>query len=123
MGSEGLTFCTGESNYHQYLSRLGLTPMNTQEELDLLGHHRMPIHNFTSAKGHDKKGKLFLIEIGQFDNRKNQTMADDIVTDLELFLELDTGYLPRSVQTSPRNTDGNITEGIQMDRGIPVGIN
>lgn len=93
--SEGLTFCTGESNYHQYLSRLGLTPMNTQEELDLLGHHRMPIHNFTSAKGHDKKGKLFLIEIGQFDNRKNQTMADDIVTDLELFLELDTGDLPR----------------------------
>lgn len=69
--------------------------MNTQEELDLLGHHRMPIHNFTSAKGHDKKGKLFLIEIGQFDNRKNQTMADDIVTDLELFLELDTGDLPR----------------------------
>jgi len=93
--SEGLTFCTGESNYHQYLSRLGLTPMNTQEELDLLDHHHMPIHDFSPVKGHDKKGKIFLIEIGQFDNRRNQSMADDIVTDLENFLDLNTGDLPR----------------------------
>merc|ERR1712232_1280910 len=33
---EHLTFCTGESNYHQYLSRLGFTPMDTKEELELL---------------------------------------------------------------------------------------
>jgi len=97
--SEQLTFCTGESNYHQYLSRLGLTSMDTPEELALLDHHEMPIHDFSSkgssADDSNDKAKLFLIEIGQFDNRKNQTMADDVVTDLENFLGLDTGDLPR----------------------------
>ena len=102
-----INFCTGESNYHMYLSRLGLTPMDTPEELALLDHHKMPIHDF-SSKGDDSvdsdsdgdvdgdKAKLFLIEIGQFDNRKNQTMADDVVTDLETFLGLDVGDLPRA---------------------------
>jgi len=97
--SEQLSFCTGESNYHQYLSRLGLTSMDTPEELALLDHHGMKMHDFSSkgssTDGDDDKAKLFLIEIGQFDNRKNQTMADDVVTDLENFLGLDTGDLPR----------------------------
>jgi hypothetical protein len=101
-----ITFCTGESNYHMYLSRLGLTPMDTPEELALLDHHDMPIHDFSakgddSVDGDDDKAKLFLIEIGQFDHRKNQTMADDVITDLETFLGLDVGDLPRT----PHRTD------------------
>jgi len=124
-------FCTGGSNYHQYLSRLGFTPMNTPEELDLLDHHQMSIHNFSgTGKTEDRKGnarggrdsddsssvgrnknsigenknrgRLFLIEIGQFDNRVNQTMADDVASDLESFLGLDEGDLPRALH---RNGD------------------
>lgn len=108
VSDEGITFCTGESNYHMYLSRLGFTPMDTPEELAILDHHDMPIHDF-SSKGDDSvdgsgddKAKLFLIEIGQMDNRKNQTMADDLITDLETFLGLDIGDLPRM---KPRNGD------------------
>lgn len=114
---EEVSFCTGNTNYHQYLSRLGLTPMNTQEELDLLDHHGMSIHRFPSwqktsidnnpqswirspgyrrgESSHDNgNGRLFLMEIGQFDNRVNQTMTDELVADLEDFLGLDKGDIP-----------------------------
>lgn len=134
-----VTFCTGGSNYHHYLSRLGLTPMDTPEELDLLDHHDMSIHHFpgwqkestTTASGSNGRdssnpqplvrgpgwnkegyhgnessregssegidnGRLFLIEIEQLDNRANQSIADDLVSDLEGFLGLDTGDLPRA---------------------------
>ncbi|VEU44283.1 unnamed protein product [Pseudo-nitzschia multistriata] len=102
-------WCTGEMGYHKYLSRLGLTPMNTSEELDLLGHHGMSIHDFSGSrkgvmssvrgvkgKQHVDEARLFLIEIGQFDHRMNQTMADDVRSDLETFLGLDPGDLPRA---------------------------
>lgn len=115
---EEVSFCTGNTNYHQYLSRLGLTPMNTQEELDLLDHHGMSIHRFPGwqkvssdnnpqswirspgyrrdESSHDNSnGRLFLMEIGQFDNRVNQTMTDELVADLEDFLGLDRGDIPR----------------------------
>lgn len=115
---EGVTFCTGYTNYHQYLSRLGLTPMNTPEELDLLDHHGMSIHRFPGwqkptgsddyyrqswfrspsyRRGASSRGdsaRLFLLEIGQLDNRANQTMTDDLVADLEEFLGLDRGDIP-----------------------------
>lgn len=107
---ENVTFCTGNVNYHQYLSRLGLTPMNTSEELYLLDHHHMSIHHFpgwqkesidnsSQQKLNDSgngRGNLFLIELGQEDNRADQSMADDLVSDLEEFLGLDTGDLPRA---------------------------
>lgn len=79
--------CSGLSNFHRYLSRLGLTPMNTLEELDLLDHHPLSIHPFT--------GKLFLIELGQMDYVKNINMTNDLFTDLEDFLGLDYGDIPR----------------------------
>lgn len=113
---EGVIFCTGQTNYQHYLSRLGLTPMNTPEELDLLDHHHMSIHPFAGwqhestlrssnstsnqeAYGREESnntGKLFLIEIGQLDNWANQSMADDVNTDLEDFLGLEYGDLPRA---------------------------
>lgn len=113
-------WCTGVMNYHKYLSRLGLTPMNTLEELELLGHHRMSIHDFSgssskpnprgvrggigigSQKQQQDDSRLFLIEIGQFDNRVNQSMAEDVNADLERFLGLETGDLPRP---PPRSGD------------------
>jgi len=122
-----LTFCTGQSSYQQFLSRLGLTPMTTPEELDLLDHHTMSIHPFAgwqqessnNSRSNDQKmirspgwnvpvyrregssnknrnPRLFLIELGQFDNRMNQSMADDVNSDLEIFLGLDEGDLPRA---------------------------
>jgi hypothetical protein len=135
---KGVTFCSGQANYHHYLSRLGLTPMNTPEELDLLDHHDMSIHPFpgwqkestttTSSSGQQSyirsprlnneasrlegssdssgnvngNGKLFLLEVKQFDNRVSQSMADDLNTDLERFLGLDYGDLPRA---PPRDGD------------------
>lgn len=93
------TFCTGRSNYHHYLSRLGLTPMNTSQELDLLDHHEMSIHRgwhsgFGSAP--DSR-RLFLLEIQQWDDdHLNPKMADELVRDLESFLGLDAGDLPQA---------------------------
>ena len=115
-------FCTGEASFHQYLSRLGLTPMNTTEELYLLDHHHMSIHPFPEWRknsdgiddqqpflrspsnrrndaGNDQsnsKGRLFLIEIGQLDNFGNDTIADELNADLENFLGLKPGDLPRT---------------------------
>jgi len=107
--NEEIHWCTGEMNYHKYLSRLGLTPMNTPEEMDLLCHHHMSIHDFSgsrkqtrsvrgeSAGKHQRDGaKIFLIEIGQFDSRVNRSMADKVNSDLEKFLGLDFGDLPRA---------------------------
>lgn len=127
-------FCTGEASFHQYLSRLGLTPMNTTEELNLLGHHHMSIHPFpewrknldgeessnseqqsflrspsnrrndSSKEQNDSKGRLFLIEIGQLDNFGNDTVADELNSDLEKFLGLEPGDLPRvkSLEEAPK---------------------
>ena len=129
-----VAFCTGGASFHQFLSRLGLTPMNTTEELDLLDYHHMSIHPFPewkkqsdgnsdqrirnsdqqsylrspsqntelnhregaskSEKGN--KGRLFLIENGQMDNFANQSIADDLNSDLEKFLGLEPGDLPRA---------------------------
>jgi hypothetical protein len=97
--------------------------MNTHEELDLLDHHEMSIHPFagwqiesndttsgnqqshlrsSSSEGSHRNGRLFLIEIGQFDNRANQSMAEDVRADLESFLGLDEFDLGRP---KPRNGD------------------
>ncbi len=117
-------FCSGEASFHQYLSRLGLTPMNTTEELYLLDHHHMSIHPFPEWRKHSDadanndeqrflrsspnrredcgkdqnngKGRLFLIEIGQLDNFGNDTLADELNSDLETFLGLESGDLPRT---------------------------
>ncbi len=123
-------FCTGQASFHQFLSRLGLTPMNTPEELELLDHHNMSIHPFpkwrdnsadnkkqqqesflrttkfstksyhqedeTNEGNSIRNAKLFLIEIGQFDNWKSQSMVDDLNSDLEEFLGLEQGDLPRA---------------------------
>ena len=73
--------CTGSTKYHQYLSRLGWTPLNTEHEKSLLGHHEMSIHDFPHAK-------LFLMEQSQL-NADNQTRADIFIQDLERFAQME----------------------------------
>ena len=94
--------CTGNSNWHMYISRMGITPMNTPEELDLLGNHVMSIHKFpgwqkvlASKGGARTSPRLFLIENSQMDYVSNMNVTVDLFSDLERFLQIDEGALPR----------------------------
>lgn len=83
--------CTGISKFHEGLSRLNFTAMNSPEELDLLHHHKRSIHgNFT--------GRLFLVELGQLSDRTSR--RDSFQKDLEDFLGLESD----SIQFPERNT-------------------
>lgn len=71
--------CTGISKFHEALSRLNFTAMNSDEELDLLGHHKRSIHgNLT--------GRVFLLELGQLSDRTSR--RDSFQKDIEDFLGL-----------------------------------
>jgi hypothetical protein len=85
--------CSGLGSYHQYLSRLGWTPMDTNEELSLLDHHTMSIHNFS-------KTKLLLFEAGQLDGKK-EAQAKAVIRDMEEFLGLEEGALPKIKPLQP----------------------
>ena len=129
--------CTGQSNFHHYFSRLGLSPMNTQKELDLLDHHQFSVYphkqssfsrlynnnnhnnNNNDAHDHDKyeddimynhyhhhqKTKVFLIEISQWNNKKD---SDKLIKDLAIFL----GFFTNSTSTS--NGNHNSSSGNNM---------
>mmetsp|Transcript_90992 Transcript_90992/g.136302 ORF Transcript_90992/g.136302 Transcript_90992/m.136302 type:complete len:390 (-) Transcript_90992:187-1356(-) len=81
--------CAGYGNFHIYLSRLGFTPMNTSDELELLGF--LPTHfPFPTAK-------LLLMEINQFDT--DSSVAMTAAREMEDFVELDRGSLAGSFPT------------------------
>jgi hypothetical protein len=80
--------CTDEANYHVHFSRLGWTPRNSSRELNLLHHRIEQTYNFSQSR-------LFLMELNQIDPRQNKTRADAVINDLESFLELGKGSLPR----------------------------
>lgn len=90
------------ARFHIAMSRLGKTPMNTTGEMKLLNYQLLPIHNLSN--------KIFLMEIGQL-SVNNQTIADQFVTDLEIFLNLrrenyennDQSALPRLTNHTPRH--------------------
>ena len=73
--------CTGVAKFHQFLSRLGCTPLNTSDERSLLDHHNMSVHHFPHAK-------LFLMEASQL-NAANITRSDIFIQDLERFVEME----------------------------------
>jgi len=83
--------CTDLSNFHIHLARLGWTPRSSTRELSLL-HHRVvdtssstfPLFNFTQSS-------MFFMELNQLDPRKNKTLTDTLISDLELFLNLQPG--------------------------------
>ena len=102
--------CSGHSNFHQYLSRLGYTPMNTEDELALLDHHQMRIFNFSQTT-------LFLTEIGQMDG-KNKTVSDTLIRSMEQFLDLNDGALPNIAPYEPPNY--NWTEQETVDSRMDI---
>eukprot|EP00562_Extubocellulus_spinifer_P004880 CAMPEP_0178531714 /NCGR_PEP_ID=MMETSP0696-20121128/33580_1 /TAXON_ID=265572 /ORGANISM="Extubocellulus spinifer, Strain CCMP396" /LENGTH=505 /DNA_ID=CAMNT_0020163647 /DNA_START=78 /DNA_END=1595 /DNA_ORIENTATION=+ len=88
--------CTDRANFHHSLSRLGKTPMNTPEELQLLDHDMSIV---------PQKGKVFLMESSQLipENPSSEYLAEDISRFLDLKYDLRPlkdreGYGPESHQ-------------------------
>jgi hypothetical protein len=79
--------CTDLSNWHIHLSRLGWTPRNSTREVTLLHHRMESTFDFTQSK-------MFILELGQLDPRKNNTGTVTLVRDLEHFLDLPPNSLP-----------------------------
>ena len=86
--------CTDGAKFHHSLSRLGKTPMDTPEELALLGLHTMSIHPMPGAK-------IFLMEIGQFD-AEDTVHANQLLADMKDFLHLEH-ELPPLPEHSSKN--------------------
>ncbi len=82
------------AQFHIAMSRLGKTPLNSSDEMELLQNHTLPIHNFSN--------NIFLMEIGQL-SVENQTSADQFIMDLERFLNLRNNSLPKLKQHQPRH--------------------
>lgn len=78
---ENYQVCTENSNFHQALSRLHLTPLTSEDEHRLLGNHNLSIHS-------NWKGRLFLSEIGQIGD-KNATRKTIWDREYEKFLGLE----------------------------------
>ena len=83
--------CTDWANYHVHLSRLGWTSRNSTRELSLLDHRLVNTFNFNQTK-------LFLMESNQLDAKKYKTHTITLIEDLESFLEMKYGSLPRSYE-------------------------
>ena len=78
---KNLNICTGNSYFHYGLSRLRLTALESENETELLDHHRLSTHPSWS-------GRLFLIEIGQISDT-NSSRRDVWERDYEQFLGID----------------------------------
>jgi len=98
--------CTDGTKFHHSLSRLGKTPMDTPEELALLGLHTMSIHPMPAAK-------IFLMEIGQFD-ADDTVHANQLLADMKDFLGLEHELPPL-----PEHSSKNLQEEIQ-DHAINI---
>ncbi len=99
--------CTDGARFHVAMSRIGKTPMNTTEEMTLLNNTaNMNTFNFSN--------KIFIMEIGQLSvDEQNRSSADKFVDDLETFLNLTKGVLPRLKKHEPRhhiNSDLTVEE-------------
>ena len=75
--------CTGKEYFHRALSRLCLTPLNTEDERNLLDHHLRSLHP-------GWKGRLLLMELRQLADR-NHTRKDVLERSYEKFLGVETG--------------------------------
>jgi len=82
--------CTRQSYFHYGLSRLRLTALDSEDEMELLDHHPLSIHPSWS-------GRLFLIEIGQRTDT-NSTRKDAWESAYEQFLGIDPNSLRFSNQ-------------------------
>lgn len=81
--------CTDKANYHHSLSRLNLTPMTSDDELDLLDHTRQVMsQNFT--------GKILLLEEHQLRD-DNADRYDKLQRDVQSFLGFEEGIMSWNV--------------------------
>lgn len=78
--TQKLSVCTNRAQYHHGLSRLGLTPLNTDHEWDLLDHHSMTIDPTSS--------KVFLMELNQL-HTPDEEKREQLRVDLQSFLGLE----------------------------------
>ena len=83
--------CTQDSSFQLYLSRLGLTPMDSKAELDLLQHHGMSIHRGFAQH----KAQVFLYDVTQLEETDDYKHVNTLLQDLEGFLVLPKLALPR----------------------------
>ena len=97
---DGNRVCTEKSYFHYGLSRLHLTPLETEKEKELLDHHRFSIHPSWN-------GRLFLMEIGQLAD-KNTTRKNAWDRSFESFL----GIIPNSFEPNGTNSNAGGTDKI-----------
>mmetsp|Transcript_10871 Transcript_10871/g.15543 ORF Transcript_10871/g.15543 Transcript_10871/m.15543 type:complete len:328 (+) Transcript_10871:309-1292(+) len=90
--------CTDGAKFHIAISRLGLTPMNTTKELDLLQHHHN--HTMTIHKTHQP---VFLLEMDQWKDPVGGDYAEKLRHDLGDFLGIG-GPLPKRTPYKHRET-------------------
>ena len=98
--------CTGMAAFHIYLSLLGYTPMNTEEELQLLGitsnnKNKLPTFDFSQTQ-------VFVTELDQL----GATDSDILYTlfdDMEDFLNIPRKSLPR-LSPKPRGQKEDYSE-------------
>ena len=92
--------CTQDSAFQLYLSRLGLTQMESKAELALLQHHDMSIH-----RGFSKNAQVFVYDVTQLEDFDNYQHVNTLLHDLEGFLELPQHALPRMGEDSEDDDD------------------
>ena len=103
--------CTGNTNFHQGLSRLHLTQLKSEDEINLLDGHNMSIHS-------EWKGKLFLSEIGQMGD-KNTTRKALWEKEFEQFLGIEMNTFNSSQKVSKNGKHPNFIH-ICDDQHKPV---
>ena len=97
--------CTDWARFHLVMSRLGKTPMQSeQEELKLIHHHNLSIHMFPN--------RVFLMELGQL-SVDNRSRADSFVDELESFLHLSPRSLPRLKRHIQKH---NVAQGLNVSK-------
>ena len=122
----GHGLCTDKARFHLALSRLGLTNALSKNEKDLLLISPSEDNHLKWRQAHSGNRKLFLLEIGQL-STKNRDEADQLVTDLEYFLEtsrhgnisasnchedLNSLWLPRLKEHVKKH---NLGEGVKVE--------
>jgi len=76
----GDNVCTHRTRYHHAISRLGLTPLSSEREWDLLDHHKMTIHPVMQP--------VFFIEVNQLSVQKHPQRTEQLRQDLQAFLNV-----------------------------------
>uniref|UniRef100_A0A7S4J233 Sulfotransferase domain-containing protein n=1 Tax=Odontella aurita TaxID=265563 RepID=A0A7S4J233_9STRA len=101
--------CTDRANLHWPLSRLGKTPMDTQEEKDLLQH---------DMDTHELPNEVFLMEDRQI--RISEPASKHITTDLRDFLGLTTDLPDLQPYEAPADKYGSAEDQDAASRTIRI---